>query len=49
MFSANLSFKLREKYLGLVLDAGFVQVDDFFYWLTESGPEFLRQYSDFRE
>jgi len=49
MFSANLSFKLLEKYLGLVVSAGFVQVDDSTYLLTESGREFLRQYNDFHE
>ena len=49
MFSANLSFKLLEKYLGLVVSAGFVQVDGSVYLLTESGREFLRQYNDFRE
>ena len=49
MFSANLSFKLLEKYLGLVVSAGFVQVDDSVYLLTESGRKFLRQYYDFHE
>jgi predicted transcriptional regulator len=49
MFSANLSFKLLEKYLGLVVSAGFVQVDNSTYLLTESGREFLRQYNDFHE
>jgi predicted transcriptional regulator len=49
MFSANLSFKLLEKYLGLVVSAGFVQVDDSVYLLTESGREFLRRYNDFHE
>jgi predicted transcriptional regulator len=49
MFSANLSFKLLEKYLGLAVSAGFVQVHDSVYLLTESGHEFLKQYSDFHE
>ena len=49
MFSANLSFKLLEKYLGLVMSAGFVQVSGSVYLLTESGREFLRLYNDFHE
>ena len=32
MFGANLSFKLLEKYLDLFVSAGFVLVDDSFFW-----------------
>jgi len=32
MFGANLSFKLLEKYLGLVVDAGFVCVKAYHVW-----------------
>lgn len=49
MFAANLSFKLLEKYLDVVVSAGFVQVNDSIYLLTESGRGFLRLYSDFHE
>jgi predicted transcriptional regulator len=43
MFMANLSFKLLEKYLGVVLGAGFVRVEGCRYMLTERGREFLRR------
>jgi predicted transcriptional regulator len=49
MFGANLSFKLLEKYLGLVVSLGFVLVDDSVYLVTETGRDFLRQYDDFHE
>jgi predicted transcriptional regulator len=49
MFRANLSFKLLEKYLGVVLGAGFVRVEGCRYMLTEHGREFLKQYGRFRE
>ncbi len=49
MFSANLSFKLLEKYLGLVVGAGLVQVRDSVYLLTDSGREFLSRYEVFHE
>jgi len=49
MFGANLSFKLLEKYLEIVVSAGFVQIDDSVYILTDASRDFLREYGDFRE
>jgi predicted transcriptional regulator len=49
MFGANLSFKLLEKYLSIVVDAGFVRVEGSRYELTERGREFLNQYRCFAE
>lgn len=49
MVGANLSFSLLEKYLDVVVDAGFVRVEGSRYELTERGREFLVQYRRFRE
>jgi predicted transcriptional regulator len=49
MFSANLSFKLLEKYLGLVVSLGLVETNGSVYLLTERGHEFLRRYKDFNK
>jgi predicted transcriptional regulator len=49
MVGANLSFSLVEKYLGVVVGAGFVRVEGSRYVLTLQGHEFLRQYRRFRE
>jgi predicted transcriptional regulator len=49
MFGANLSFKLLEKYLGLVVNAGFICVKGSQFVLTEHGEEFLRQYKEHKE
>jgi predicted transcriptional regulator len=49
MFAANLSFTLLEKYLDIVVSAGFVEVNDSVYLLTESGQEFLKRYRVFHE
>ena len=49
MFGANLSFKLLEKYLGLVVGAGFVCVKGSQFVLTEHSKEFLRQYKEHKE
>jgi predicted transcriptional regulator len=49
MLRANLSFNVLEKYLGVVLGAGFVRVEGCRYELTGSGREFLRQYRLFHE
>jgi DNA-binding transcriptional LysR family regulator len=49
MFGANLSFKLLEKYLGVVVGAGFVRVEGSRFVLTEHGRGFLRQYKHFIE
>jgi predicted transcriptional regulator len=46
---ANLSFGLLEKYLDVVLGAGFVRVDGRRYKLTERGRKFLKQYKLFNE
>jgi predicted transcriptional regulator len=47
MFSAGLSFSLLEKYLDIVIEAGFVQVIGSRYHLTKCGLDFLKQYEDF--
>jgi predicted transcriptional regulator len=47
MFNANLSFKLLEKYLDIVVNAGFVCVEDSKYRLTERGRGFLVHYKLF--
>lgn len=49
MYTANLSFKLLEKYLASVLGLGFLQVSDSCYYLTDDGKEFLRRYKHFHE
>jgi len=46
---ANLSFGLLEKYLGVVLGAGFVRVEGRRYKSTERGQEFLKQYNHFKK
>ena len=49
MFSANLSFKLLEKYLDLTLDSGLLRADGSIYRLTDAGQEFLDIYRGFNE
>jgi predicted transcriptional regulator len=49
MFAANLSFKLLEKYLDLVIGAGFLRVDGSTYLLTTQGREFLERHKDFHQ
>ena len=49
MVGANLSFSLLEKYLDVVVGAGFVRVEGSRYELTLRGREFLMQYRHFRE
>jgi len=49
MFGANLSFKLLEKYLDVVLDAGFVVVEGARFKLTERGYVFLKRYKAHHE
>ncbi len=44
MFSANLSFSLLEKYLDITIKAGFIEVSESKYVLTENGRGFLREY-----
>jgi predicted transcriptional regulator len=47
MYSANLSFKLLEKYLNEALDLGFLENNDSSYFLTEKGRAQLIAYHDF--
>ena len=49
MLRANLSFNLLEKYLGVVLGAGFVREEGCRYVLTERGRGFLKQDRRFQE
>ena len=49
MSMANLSFSLMEKYLDYVVRAGFVEVKNSRYKITERGKEFLKQYKQFHE
>jgi predicted transcriptional regulator len=49
MFRGNLSYALLNKYLDLVIGAGFIRVEDSIYQLTERGREFVRQYQSFEE
>ncbi|MGA2683277.1 MAG: winged helix-turn-helix domain-containing protein [Candidatus Bathyarchaeia archaeon] len=46
---ANLSFSLLEKYLNIVVGAGFVRVEGCTFELTARGREFLKQYKHFCE
>jgi predicted transcriptional regulator len=49
MFSANLSFKLLEKYLDICLQAGFVEANGNKYAITEQGATILKQYHQLHE
>ena len=49
MFSANLSFRLLEKYLDICLRAGFVETNGTKYFLTAHGTTILKQYNQFLE
>jgi predicted transcriptional regulator len=49
MLKANLSFNVLEKYLDVVVRAGFVRVAGCQYELTGPGREFLRRYRRFYE
>ena len=44
MFNANLSFKLLEKYLDVVVESGFVCLEGSKYHLSERGRVFLKRY-----
>jgi predicted transcriptional regulator len=44
MFAANLSFKLLEKYLRIVINAGFVQSGNGKYLITLRGRSYLDAY-----
>ena len=47
LFMANLSFSLLEKYLDVVVGAGFVRAEGCRYEMTEHGREYLKQYKNF--
>lgn len=48
MYQANLSFKLSNRYLTEILDAGLVDFDGVsLYVLTPKGEEFLRRYEQY--
>jgi predicted transcriptional regulator len=49
MFSANLSFKLLEKYLAIVINSGLIEIRDKSYELTPLGREFVKDYDAFKE
>ncbi len=49
MFRANLSFRLLEKYLDVVVRSGFVELQDGKYTLTERGRGFLVRYRKIHE
>ena len=49
MYLANLSYLLLEKYLWETIRAGFLQLGDGGYSVTEKGEEFLIRYSRFLE
>jgi len=49
MSSANLSFRLLEKYLDSAVAAGFVRFEGSRFVLTEHGWMFLKRYQSFME
>jgi predicted transcriptional regulator len=49
MTQANLSFSLLEKYLNVVTNAGFLQLIDYKYVVTDRGTQFLKDYQRFSE
>ena len=49
MFSANLSFKLLEKYLQVVSTAGLVKFENSNYTLTAFGRTLLKRYQSYTE
>jgi hypothetical protein len=49
MYTANLSFKLLEKYLDRIVGLGFLEVHDSCYVLSEEGLNFLKQYRNYYE
>jgi len=49
MFSANLSFKLLEKYLDTLTRSGLIKVEGNKYELTEEGLEFNASYRSVHE
>jgi predicted transcriptional regulator len=49
MFSANLSFKLLEKYLETLTRTGLIKVEGNKYELTEGGLEFIANFRSVHE
>jgi predicted transcriptional regulator len=49
MFSANLSFKLLEKYLVTLTRSGLIKVEGNKYELTEEGLEFIANFRNVHE
>ena len=49
MNTANLSFRLLEKYLDSAVNVGFVKSENSRYVLTEQGWMFLKRYQSFME
>lgn len=49
MYGANLSYRLTERYLRDVVEAGLLQYSDGEYVVTEKGKEFLRGFRDYTE
>jgi predicted transcriptional regulator len=49
MYTANLSFKLLEKYLDKIVNLGFLEAHDSCYIITEQGFSFLKQYRNYYE
>jgi predicted transcriptional regulator len=49
MFRAGLSSSLLNKYLDIILDAGFIRIENYRYYLTLRGREFLKRYRLFEE
>ncbi|XES78280.1 MAG: winged helix-turn-helix domain-containing protein [Candidatus Bathyarchaeia archaeon] len=49
MYTANLSFKLVEKYLNRIVCFGFLEVRDSTYVLTDKGLVFLKKYRTYHE
>jgi len=47
MYSANLSYRLLQKYLNEALNLGFMQVNNDGYEVTERGRIFLEKYENF--
>ncbi len=47
MINANLSFKLLEKYLGLSLQLGYIELEGSKYKVTKQGRIFLFRYKRF--
>lgn len=49
MYTANLSYKLLEKYLESTLGLGFIILNGSGYELTVKGRKFLKRYQSFKQ